>query len=77
MEKSVKISLKCIFCGSKEFNVPYKGYEPKSGEQIKCANCGRTNDYDSLRNLANDRGLEKAREFAEQEVKKMLKRVFK
>lgn len=77
MGKSVKITMKCIFCKSTQFDVPYEGYEPKSGEQIKCANCGQSNDYDSLVKLARNEGVEIARDFAENELKKMLKRVFK
>lgn len=77
MDKSVKITMKCIFCKSSKFDVPYENYEPKSGEQIRCANCGRTNDYDSLLKLAKNEGLEIAKDFAENEVKKMLKRAFK
>lgn len=77
MEQKRTIKLKCVFCQSTNFDVPYEGYEPKVGEQIKCANCGRSNDYDSLTRLAEKEAIEIGRQIAETEVKKMLKRVFK
>ena len=76
MEQERLIKLKCVFCQSTNFDVP-KGYEPKAGEQIKCANCGRSNDYDSLFCLVKKEVIEIGRQIAEDEVKKMLKRVLK
>ncbi len=80
MEEKKEIELKCIFCGSAKFELPSKDYKPNPGEQIKCANCGRTNDYDSLIRIAKKR----AEEWAEQQVKaemdkltKEFKRIFK
>ena len=47
MDTKTTIKLKCIFCGSQNFELLEEGYQPKHGEQILCSNCGRTNDYDS------------------------------
>ena len=77
MEQERTIKLTCIFCQSTNFEVPHEGYEPKAGEQIKCANCGRSNDYDSLFRLVKKEAIEIGKQIAEDEVKEMLKRVFK
>ena len=80
MEEKKGIELKCIFCGSTKFELPSMDYKPSPGEQVKCANCGRTNDYDSLIRVAKKR----TKEWTEQQVKaefdkvtKSLKRLFK
>lgn len=71
-----KISLKCVFCMSENFEVP-EGYEPQYGELIRCANCGRMNDVSSLVAVAHDEVKELATDFVADEVKKMLKKAFK
>ena len=68
MGTETTIKLRCIFCGSQSFELPEEGYQPKHGEQILCANCGRTNDYDSLLNVAKKH----AKEWAEKQVQKEL-----
>lgn len=46
-------------------------------EMIRCANCGRLNDYDSLMQIAKRKGEEwaekQASELIEKEIKKMKK----
>lgn len=68
MDTETTIKLRCIFCGSQSFELPEEGYQPKHGEQILCANCGRTNDYDSLLNVA----MKHVKEWAEKQVQKEL-----
>ncbi len=73
MEEKKTIKLRCFFCFGTEFELPYEGYQPENGEQIRCSNCGRTNDYDSLMRVAKRKG----KEWAEQEVKSKLDRFSK
>lgn len=68
MDTETTIKLRCIFCGSQSFELPEEGYQPKHGEQILCSNCGRTNDYDSLLNVAK----KNAKDWAEKQVQKEL-----
>jgi len=48
MEHETTTELKCLFCTSTQFELPKEDYEPQSGDMLKCANCGRLNDYDSM-----------------------------
>jgi hypothetical protein len=57
--------------------VPYEGYEPKSGEQIRCANCGRSNDYSSLLSLARKEGEKIAKEIIDSKIKEFQKNIRK
>ncbi len=80
MEEKTQMSLQCLFCCSTQFEVPEEGYHPQPGEQIKCANCGRTNDYDSLMRVVKRKGTEWAEEQAQEVIvdfTKQLKSMFK
>jgi len=77
MEEKRTIPLRCIFCKSTSFDVPYEGYEPKPGEQIKCANCGQSNDYTSLRSLARKEGEKIAKEIIDDKIKEFQKNIRK
>lgn len=68
MDIETTIKLRCIFCGSQSFELPEEGYKTKHGEQILCSNCGRTNDYDSLLNVAKKH----VKDLAEKQVQKEL-----
>ena len=74
MKDNYSVKLQCVFCGSENFSLPSKRYRPKEGEQIKCANCGRLNDFDSLHQIAMKRGIDMAKKDINDEIKKMLKK---
>lgn len=78
------IKLRCLFCMSEQFVFPAEDYEPKPGDLIQCANCGRQNDYDSLLRVMKKRAEEWAKEETEKVMKKaandfeqQLKRMFR
>lgn len=49
MDNESTLNMYCFFCKStNSFVLPNEYYIPQSGDQILCANCGKTNDYDSL-----------------------------
>ena len=77
MEQKRTIKLKCVFCQSTNFDVPYEGYEPKIGEQIRRANCGRSNDYSSLLFLARKEGEKIAKEIIDDKIKEFQKNIRK
>ena len=51
MVERTEIALKCIFCGSTQFEVP-ENYEPKEDDNLKCNNCGNINIYSDLIELS-------------------------
>lgn len=68
MEKHEEIKLKCLFCFSTSFELPEENYTPKSGEMIKCSNCGKLNNYDSMMRVVQKEG----QEWAENQAKSMI-----
>ncbi len=73
-DKKYTAKLKCIFCQSEMFELPYEGYQPEEGEMIKCSNCGRLNDFSSIKNLEINNTVEQIKEDVHNELKKMFKK---
>lgn len=74
--KKFHIALKCLFCGC---NLK-KGDTEKtyhSGDLLKCQECGELNDYDSLLKVAVDEGKSAIVSHVRNEIKAMLKGIFK
>jgi len=71
------IRLRCVFCRSEQFALPYEGYSPPSHSFVVCANCGRENDVTSLLIVAKSKGMEIAEECADELVEQMTKDLFK
>jgi len=67
MEEQIKMY--CLFCKSEQFVLPDENYQPSHGKMIKCANCGKLNDYTSMLEVAK----EKAMQIAKEEAQKILK----
>lgn len=80
MENEKRIKLKCKFCNSSKFSIPDENYPPKSGDFIKCSNCGGLNSYDSLMKEVDKEAenfiKEEGDKFAD-EVEKQLKKTLK
>jgi len=75
MDKEFKITALCLFC-----QTPLQAEEGasfESGDMIKCASCGESNDYDSVIEVAKEKGIEKVKSQVEAELKKSLKGLFK
>jgi hypothetical protein len=77
MEEKTTVKMQCVFCFASDFEVPYKGYTPHSGEMIRCANCGRLNDYDSLVRIAKRKGKEWAEKQANEFIENGMKKIFR
>lgn len=67
------ISLRCVFCRSYEFALPFADYTPAPGGFVVCANCGRENDVSSLLIVAKGVGISLVKEHAQQLVDEMAK----
>lgn len=73
MEERYDIKMHCLFCKSEQFELPTEGYQPSPGEMIKCANCGKLNDYESMCRVAKENGIEMVKAEFEKTIKKTLK----
>ncbi|PJH85542.1 MULTISPECIES: hypothetical protein [Pseudomonas] len=71
------IKLRCVFCRSNEFALPWEGYTPPAGSFVVCANCGRENDITSLLVVAKATGFGVAKAYAERLIDDMTKRLRK
>ncbi|MFS9729724.1 MULTISPECIES: hypothetical protein [Serratia] len=67
------IRLRCAFCRSEQFALPYTDYSPPGHSFVICANCGRENDVTSLLIIAKSKGMEIARAYADGLVEQMKK----
>ena len=74
LKTNYKVELKCVFCRAKIFELPYEGYQPISGDMIRCAICGNSNDYTSLRRTAISKTVATIQDDVCNEVKKIFKK---
>ncbi|WP_157679902.1 hypothetical protein [Nitrosococcus watsonii] len=69
------MTLVCLFCNS-----PLQGPEDAeyaSGDVIECNECGESNDYDSVVEVAKEKGVEEVSEEIQRQLKKELGNLFK
>jgi len=71
------IRLRCTFCRSEQFALPYTDYSPPGHSFVICANCGRENDVTSLLIVAKSKGMEIAKTYADELVEQMKKDLVK
>jgi len=74
VEESYDIKMHCLFCKSDQFELPEEDYQPSNGEMIKCANCGRLNDYEAMCNVAKEHGIELINEEIQKDLKASIKK---
>jgi len=55
VNKNYELAVKCLFCSENVKGDTSKEY--KSGDLIKCLNCGELNDYDSLMEVTKEESL--------------------
>jgi hypothetical protein len=65
------IKLRCVFCRSHEFALPWENYSPPAGSFVVCANCCKENDITSMLIVAKAKGLAIAENYAEQLMNEM------
>jgi hypothetical protein len=71
MQEEIKIH--CLFCKSDQFELPTEGHQPNPGEMIKCATCGRLNDYTSMLKVVEEQAVQ----MVEAEAEKIVREAFK
>lgn len=76
-EEKRTIPVRCLFCLSNKFFLPTSKYKLKSGDMIRCGNCGRYNEYDSLMRVVKKKALNIAKEIAERIMDKFTKDINK
>ncbi len=80
MDKKYKVTLKCVFCSSTQFEYD-ENCPPKDGDLIKCENCGKINDYTTIKNLCVNQKIKEIEKEVHNEVKNkidnMLKKLIK
>lgn len=76
MEKQYQVNIKCIFCGSTQFEYD-ENNPPKDGEMIKCGNCGKLNDFSAIRDLAITNKREEIKAEFHKEIEDKLKKMLK
>jgi len=74
-DKTFTVSLKCLFCDCGLEGDTNKEYS--SGDMLKCQNCDELNDYDALMDIAAGEGESLVANYANSEIKNMLKKHFK
>lgn len=76
MEKQYEVKLKCIFCGSTQFEYNEDNH-PADRDMIKCGNCGKMNDLSSIKKLAVDKKVSEIKTEITNEVKDKLNKMVK
>lgn len=75
MDENFTIDAVCLFC-----NATLTAEEDNKfqlGDLIKCNTCGEMNDYDSVIEVAKEKGINKVKTQVEEEIKKSFKGLFK
>ena len=75
MDENFTIKLLCLFCQSPLTAEEDKEF--KTGDLIKCNSCDELNDYDSLIEVAKEKGIKKVESQIQEELDKTMKGLFK
>lgn len=75
MDKQYSIEVVCLFCDA-SLKIE-KGNAYESGDMIKCLDCGEFNDYDSVLDIAKEKGVALVKDGFEKELKSKFKNLFK
>lgn len=75
MDKQYSIEVICLFCDTSLKVEEGKTYE--SGDMINCSECGELNDYDSVLDIAKEKGVQLVKDELEKEIKSKFKNLFK
>ena len=75
MKEQFTVTAVCLFCGSPLQDE--EGKEFQSGDMIKCRDCGELSDYDSVVEVAIEKGTEMVADEVTTELSKALGKAFK
>lgn len=73
-DKKYTVKLKCVFCKSEMFELPEENYHPEEAEMVKCSNCGRLNDFSSIKKLEINNTVKQIKEDVRNEIKNIFKK---
>ena len=73
-DKNYKVNLKCVFCKASSFELLFEGYQPVSGDLIRCANCDQSNDFTFIKRTSINKTLETIQNDVQNEMIKMFKK---
>lgn len=75
MKDQFTVDAVCLFCGSTL--QAEESAEFESGDMIECESCGEKNDYDSVLEVAAEKGTAIVADEVMGELSKTLKKIFK
>ena len=75
MEDNYTINLKFFFCDSSLKGPEEQEY--RSGDMIRCSECGELNDYDSLLDVAKEEAVSVVTKDTQKELDRTIKKLFK
>lgn len=71
----ISIELRCLFCDAVLQGPDDSEFE--SGDLIECLSCGEGNDYDSVIEVAKEKGVDQMTNEVEAQLDKTFKKLFK
>ena len=72
---TIQVEVTCLFCDSPIRTSDTEEY--KSGDVVKCEECGEGNDFDSLLDVAKERLFQKGANAVNQQIESAMKNLFK
>ena len=73
----IHVALRCLFCDAAFTDKDVEKKEPESGDLITCAVCGQGNDYDSVLEVAKEKGAAEMKEILKKKFAEEFKKLFK
>ncbi|WP_319471159.1 hypothetical protein [uncultured Pseudodesulfovibrio sp.] len=70
MTEDTIIHLRCLFCEATKFEMA-KDFQPKEGDTLKCANCGRENPYELLMEACREEAQNIAKDILSKKLSKI------
>ena len=71
----IEVELRCLFCDAVLGGKPGDD-KPKSGDLIPCPACGQGNDFDSVLEVAKEKGVAQVEEAVGKKIAEELKKIF-
>lgn len=72
----IQIQLTCLFCDAVLGGKPGDD-KPKSGDLITCPACGQGNDFDSVMEVAKEKGVAQMKDAVKSQLADEFKKLFK
>ena len=73
----IHVALRCLFCDAAFTDKDVEKKEPESGDLITCGACGQGNDYDSVREVAKEKGAAEMKKILKKKFAEEFKKLFK